>query len=311
MPVWKPKNWDNKFMGTMTLRKGLEKSRNSITVRVGQIAGLRKIAETFKRFGINDNPSPKIHSIVLGALETTLERMTMAYSIIANKGRKVTPHYIELIKDRKGNVLYRRDYTECMECKEYKHDETGNALLPIIPVSSGHIITDDATDYQITSILMGAIQRGTGQAAKIIPKVIAGKTGTSNEGKDTWFIGFTPRIVVGTYIGYDIPRSLGKSATGATVALPIFINFMNNGYKDIESVDFEIPKSINLIPVNYDTGKPSTEKGSIIEAFKANYYDTELKNLESKTQLEDFFDPFSKIQDNIILPKEDPSEEIY
>ena len=311
MPVWKPKNWDNKFMGTMTLRKGLEKSRNSITVRVGQIAGLRKIAETFKRFGINDNPSPKIHSIVLGALESTLERMTMAYSIIANKGRKVTPHYIELIKDRKGNVLYRRDYTECIECKEYKRDEAGNALLPVIPVSSGHIITDDATDYQITSILMGAIQRGTGQAAKIIPKVIAGKTGTSNEGKDTWFIGFTPRIVVGTYIGYDTPRSLGKSATGATVALPIFINFMNNGYKDIESVDFEIPKSINLIPVNYDTGKPSTEKGSIIEAFKANYYDTELKNLESKTQLEDFFDPFSKIQDNIILPKEDPSEEIY
>ncbi len=310
MPVWRPKNWDNKFMGVMTIRKGLEKSRNGATVRVGQIAGLRKVAETFKRFGINDSPSTKIPSIVLGALETTLERMTMAYSVIANKGRKVTPHYVELIKDRKGNVLYRRDYAECNECKDYKHDEAGNALPPAVPLSLGHIVTDEATSYQITSILMGAIQRGTGQGAKNIPKVMAGKTGTSNDGKDTWFVGFTPKMIVGTYIGYDAPRSLGKSATGATVALPVFINFMNNGYKDIESVDFEVPKSINLISVDYDTGKPSTEKGSIIEALKANYYNKELKNLEKK-QPDDSHDPFSKIHNDVPLQKEDSSDEIY
>ena len=309
MPIWRPKNWDNKFMGAITLRKGLEKSRNGTTVRVGQAAGLRKIAETFKRFGINDNPSTKIPSIVLGALETTLEKMTMAYSVIANKGRKVIPHYIELIKDRKGNVLYRRDYAECNECKDYKHDEAGNILPPAIPVSLGHIVTDDATSYQITSMLMGGIQRGTGQGAKNIPKIIAGKTGTTNDAKDTWFVGFTPKMIVGTYIGYDTPRSLGQRATGATVALPVFVNFMNNGYKDIESVDFEVPKSINLISVNYDTGQPSTEKGSIIEAFKANYYN-ELKDLKKEPQ-DDSHDPFSKIYNHIPLQKEDSSDEIY
>lgn len=310
MPVWRPKNWDNKFKGPMTLRKGLETSRNGTTVRVGQVAGLRKVAETFKRFGINDNPSTRVPSIVLGALETTLERMTMAYSVIANKGRKVTPHYIELIKDRKGNVLYRRDYAECNECKDYKHDEAGNALPPAVPLSLGHIVTDEATSYQITSILMGAIQRGTGIKAKKLPQVIAGKTGTSNDGKDTWFIGFTPKMIVGTYIGYDIPRSLGPHATGSTVALPVFINFMETGYKDVKSVDFEVPKSINLISVNYDTGKPSTEKGSIIEAFKANYYDKELNNLEKK-QLDESPDPFSKIYNDAPIEQKDSSDEVY
>ncbi len=310
LPIWRPKNWDNKFMGSMTLRKGLEKSRNGVTVRVGQIAGLKKIAETLKRFGINDNPSTKIPSIVLGALETTLERMTIAYSIIANKGRKVTPHYIELIKDRKGNVIYRRDYAECNECKDYKHDEAGNALPPLIPLSLGHIISDEATSYQITSILMGAIQRGTGRQASKLPQIIAGKTGTSNDGKDTWFIGFTPKMIVGTYIGYDIPKSLGKSATGATIALPVFVNFMETGYKDIKSVDFEVPKSINLISVNYETGKPSTEKGSIIEAFKANYYDKELNNLEKK-QSDESYDSFSKLYNDIPLENVDSSDELY
>jgi len=310
LPIWRPKNWDNKFMGSMTLRKGLEKSRNGVTVRVGQIAGLKKIAETLKRFGINDNPSTKIPSIVLGALETTLERMTIAYSIIANKGRKVTPHYIELIKDRKGNVIYRRDYAECNECKDYKHDEAGNPLPPLIPLSLGHIISDEATSYQITSILMGAIQRGTGRQASKLPQIIAGKTGTSNDGKDTWFIGFTPKMIVGTYIGYDIPKSLGKSATGATIALPVFINFMETGCKDVKSVDFEVPKSINLISVNYETGKPSTEKGSIIEAFKVNYYDKELNNLEKK-QSDKSYDSFSKLYNDIPVENVDSSDELY
>lgn len=273
MPVWRPKNFDRAFAGPMTLRKGLEKSRNTITVRVGQVAGLKKVSETFQRFGINDNPS-KVPSIVLGALETTLERMTMAYSAIANRGRKTTPHYIELIKDRKGNVLYRRDYAECSQCKDFRRDTNGAPLPPEIPVSLGQLITDEATSYQITSILMGAIQRGTGQAAKSIPKVIAGKTGTSNDAKDTWFIGFTPRAVIGTYIGYDTPRSLGRKVSGATFALPVFIKFMNDGYKDIPSVDFVVPDSISLVPVNYETGQVFSGKGAIMEAFKNENYHT-------------------------------------
>lgn len=312
MPVWKPKNWDNSFMGSMTLRRGLEKSRNTITVRVGKVAGITKIAETLKIFGINDNPA-KVPSIVLGALETTLERMTMAYSIFANKGRKVTPHYIELIKDRKGNVLYRRDYAECIECKDYKKDVNDNPLPPTIPTSLGQIVADDATCYQITSILAGAIQNGTGQAAKVLQKVIAGKTGTSNDGKDTWFVGFTPRMLVGTYIGYDTPRSLGKRATGATVALPLFIEFMKNGYKDIPSIDFEAPDSVQLISVDHLTGQPSTGKGSIMEAFRIKNYDPSTSKEEpnsSSIEEQDNFDPFSKIQNN--EPETyDPSDEVY
>ena len=327
MPVWKPKNWDNSFMGSMTVRRGLEKSRNTITVRVGKIAGVSKIAETLKIFGINDNPA-KVPSIVLGALETTLERMTMAYSIFANKGRKVTPHYIELIKDRKGNVLYRRDYAECVECRDYKKDVSGNPLPPIIPTSVGQIVADDAACYQITSILAGAIQNGTGQAAKVLQKVIAGKTGTSNEGKDTWFIGFTPKILVGTYIGYDTPKTLGKRATGATVALPVFIEFMKNGYKDVPSVDFEVPDSVELISIDHHTGQVSTGKGSIMEAFRKKNYErlenndkahddethygreTQLPDEIVEVQEEDSFDPFLKINTNG-LETHDPSQEVY
>ena len=312
MPVWKPKNWDNSFMGSMTLRRGLEKSRNTITVRVGKVAGITKIAETLKIFGINDNPA-KVPSIVLGALETTLERMTMAYSIFANKGRKVTPHYIELIKDRKGNVLYRRDYAECTECKDYQKDVNGKPIPPMIPTSLGQIVADEATCYQITSILAGAIQNGTGQAAKVLQKVIAGKTGTSNDGKDTWFVGFTPKMLVGTYIGYDTPRSLGKRATGATVALPLFIEFMKNGYKDIPSVDFEAPDSVQLISVDHLTGQPSTGKGSIMEAFRIKNYEPSTNKEEpesSSIEEQDSFDPFSKIQNN--EPETyDPSDEVY
>lgn len=266
--VWKPKNWDNKFFGLITLRQGLEKSRNCTTVRLGQLVGLKKITETFKRFGINDNPSEEIPSIVLGSLETTVKRMTIAYSIIANKGKKVAPHYIELIKDRKGKILYRRNQNECNECKNYQYDKSKNPLPPIIPFPLSHVITNEETSYQIISILMGVIQRGTGRKANRISQIIAGKTGTSNDGKDAWFVGFTPEITIGTYIGYDIPKSLGNKATGSSIALPIFVHFMEKGYKDIRSIDFEVPKSIDLISIDYNTGKPSIDQGSITEAMK-------------------------------------------
>ena len=265
------------------------------------------MVEIIKRFGINDNPLA-VHSIVLGALETTLSRMTVAYSIIANKGRRVEPHYIELIKDRKGNVIYKRDYTDCSECKSYMIDDDGQIIPPRIFTKKSAIVTDDASNYQITSLMMGGIQRGTGQRAKRIKKIIAGKTGTTNLAKDAWFMGFTPKIVVGTYIGYDNPRSLGKRASGASVALPVFVHFMKNGYKDIPSIDFVVPKSINLAYVNHETGKPSSEKGAILEAFKVNDYnpmfeDTEqfINNLPDQSE----HDPFTKIQE------QDTSQELY
>lgn len=269
LPNWKPKNYNGDFLGPMTLRQGLEKSRNTITVRLSQTIGLKKIIETIKRFGISENP-PKVPSIVLGALETTLENMTNAYGIIANKGKKISPHYIEVIKDRKGNVIYKRDYSECRECKILHVNDNNEYLPPTLPVAQSLNITDVETSYQITSILKGSVERGTSKKAQVLGKIIAGKTGTTNDSMDVWFIGYTPHIVVGTYVGYDNPRSLGKKATGATVTLPIFIDFMASAYKNTTSIDFEIPDGIKLIPLDYRTGKISNSPTAIMEAFKIN-----------------------------------------
>ena len=305
LPLWKPKNYEDNFLGPVTMRMGLEKSRNTITVRVGQFAGWQKVADTIKRFGINNNPKV-VPSMVLGALETTLSRMTVAYSIIANNGRQVEPHYIELIKDRKGNVIYKRDYTECPECKAYMLDNEGKILPPDITIPPGRAITDEASSYQITSLMMGGIQRGTGRGAKNVGQIIAGKTGTTNKAKDAWFMGFTPKIVVGTYVGHDIPKSMGKRVSGASIALPIFVHFMQNGYKDEPSVDFIVPDSIALSMVDYTTGKPSTEKDAILEAFKVNNYNPALNVVPNEvTRGQQEHDPFANIQ------KQDTSQELY
>jgi penicillin-binding protein 1A len=268
-------------------------------VRVSQFAGLNKVAEIIRRFGINENV-PLVPSMVLGAIETTLSQMTIAYGIIANGGKYIEPHFIELIKDRKGNVIYKRDYTECPECKNYKIDVAGTPLPPGINKADTKIITDEATSYQVTSLLMGGIQRGTSVKAKHLTQIIAGKTGTTNKAKDTWFMGYTPKIVVGTYIGYDSPKSLGNRVSGATIALPVFVDFMKNGYGNVPPIEFPIPDSIRLVSVDYETGLPSTGKGSIVEAFKVNSYDPLLDSEQEK-----LFNPFDKIQGS------DSSEEYY
>ncbi len=304
LPLWKPKNYEDNFLGPVTMRMGLEKSRNTVTVRVGKFSGWQKVADTMKRFGINDNPRV-VPSIVLGALETTLSKMTIAYSIIANNGRQVEPHYIELIKDRKGNVIYKRDYTECPECKSYMLDNDGKILPPAITTPQGRSITDEASSYQITSLMMGGIQRGTGRGAKQVTQIIAGKTGTTNKAKDAWFMGFTPKIVVGTYVGHDTPKTMGKRVSGASIALPIFVHFMQNGYKDEPSVDFIVPDSIILGMVDYNTGKPSTEKDAILEAFKINGYNPALDDSPEliEGQLLEH-DPFANIK------KENTSQDV-
>ncbi len=318
LPLWTPKNFTNDFVGPMTMRKGLEKSRNIITIKVGKFVGWEKIANIIKRFGINDNPMI-FPSIVLGALETTLSKMTMAYSAIANNGYKVEPHYIELIKDRKGNIIYKRDYTECNECQNYKIDSENKILPPSINNLAPIITNDDnknklkidqASNYQIISLMMGGVQRGTSRGARHIKQIMAGKTGTTNQAKDTWFMGFTPKIVVGTYIGYDDPKTLGNRESGASVALPVFVNFMQNGYKDEPSVDFIVPDSIELAMVDPDTGELSTKKNSIIEAFKidndqSNYKPTKIldnldnldnnDNLYKENHLNEEFSPFNRI----------------
>ncbi len=300
MPSWRPKNYEGKFLGEITMRTGLEKSRNLITVRVATAVGLTKIVDIIKRFGINNEPK-KVYSMVLGSIETTLSRMTNAYAIIANGGKKVEPHFVELIKDRNGKIIYRRDDRECLSCNV--SDANLDIAILEIPKEDIYRVTDEASDYQITSFLTGAIDRGTGYAAKKLGKIIGGKTGTSNDSKDTWFVGFTPKIVVGSYVGYDTPKELGKRATGSNVVLPIFIDFMSNAYKDEPSLPFKVPDSIKLIAVDRATGK-ITPSGTVIEAFKVN----NVQMLENEDMIDnhdnnDIFD--------YVPSKEDQSQEIY
>ena len=267
MPVWRPKNYKGDFLGRITMRTGLEKSRNLITVRIANAVGLDKVSDMIKRFGINDNPK-QVYSMVLGSIETTLIRMSAAFGAIANQGKKLEPHFIELIRDRNGKIIYKYDETICNHClvedANLKNPQTPSFENTKKPIQ----VVDEATDYQITSMLQGVIERGTGQAAKKLGKIIAGKTGTSNDSKDTWFIGFTPKIVVGTYVGYDLPKTLGKSANGASIALPIFIDFMQNGDSDTPSIAFQTPNSIELRDVNQFTGEYQAGAHSIKEAFK-------------------------------------------
>ncbi|ABV73943.1 Penicillin-binding protein 1A family [Rickettsia canadensis str. McKiel] len=300
MPSWRPKNYEGKFLGEITMRTGLEKSRNLITVRVATAVGLTKIVDIIKRFGINNEPK-KVYSMVLGSIETTLARMTNAYAIIANGGKKVKPHFVELIKDRNGRIIYRRENRKCPSC--IVSDSNLDTAILEIPKEDVYRVTDEASDYQITSFLIGAIDRGTGYAAKKLGKIIGGKTGTSNDSKDTWFVGFTPKIVVGSYVGYDTPRTLGQRATGSNVVLPIFIDFMSNAYKDEPVLPFKVPDSIKLLAVDRATGK-ITPNGSVIEAFKIN----NIQMLENEDMIDnrdnnDIFDYVPSIKDQ--------SQEIY
>lgn len=301
LPIWRPKNYKGDFLGTITMRKGLEKSRNLVTVRVAQAIGLNKVAELIKRFGINNEPK-KLYSMVLGSLETTLEKMTTAYAIIASSGKKVTPHFVELVKDRNGKIIYRRDHRECELCM-VGNSELNNPTIPELPQLQQRMITDEASNYQILSFLMGVVERGTATAAKKLGKIIAGKTGTTNDSRDTWFIGFTPCLVVGTYIGYDTPKDMGKRETGSSVALPVFIDFMENAYKDVPSLPFKKPESIKLVAVDPETGSSSNSKKAILEAFKIN-------NTAPETELDDSNSDDSDIFE--YLPEEqDQSAEIY
>ena len=303
LPIWSPKNDNGLFMGPITLRKGLEKSRNLVTIRVGQYAGLGKVAALIRRFGITDSPK-LVHSMVLGAIETSLDKMTIAYGIIANGGKKIEPQFIELIKDRKGNIIYKRDYTECTHCKKYgTKQELKDELPPHVHKPAANILIDEATNYQVISLLKGGIERGTGFAAKSLPYIIAGKTGTTNQAKDVWFVGFTPKLVVGTYLGYDNPKSLGDKAFGSVYALPVFVHFMNNGYK-FPSRDFDVPDSIRFEYVDPNTGEPSVEQNAITEAFKIDGYDPNI-SLKNDEAIEGHISPITNMEEL------DNSDEVY
>jgi penicillin-binding protein 1A len=266
--VWRPENYEGKFYGPSTLRFGIERSRNVMTVRLAQDIGMPMIGEYAKRFGIYDNPNPYI-SFVLGAGETTLLRMTAAYAMFDNGGRKITPTLIDRIQDRYGRTVYRHDQRECRGCSSQAWNDTQTE--PTL-VDKRERVLDPMTAYQITSMMEGVVQRGTAAGAgfqKEVGKPIAGKTGTTNEEKDAWFIGFSPEMVVGVYIGYDKPRHLGRGGTGGQLAAPIVKDFLKVALADRPAVPFRVPTGIKLIRVNPRTGmRAGPGEQGIMEGFK-------------------------------------------
>jgi penicillin-binding protein 1A len=266
MGVWRPENYSNgKYAGPATLRFGIEQSRNLMTVRLAQDIGMPLIGEYAKRFGIYDS-LPNYLSYSLGAGETTVLRMVTAYAMIANGGRRVTATMIDRIQDRYGRTVYKHDQRECRGCDAKKWENQPEPGL----IDRREQVLDPLTAYQITEIMEGVIQRGTATVVREVGKPIAGKTGTTNDEKDTWFIGFTPDLAVGVYMGYDKPRHLGRNATGGHLSAPIAKDFFKAALADKPAMPFRVPPGIKLIRVDVKTGQragPGTT-GVILEAFK-------------------------------------------
>lgn len=269
LPKWKPVNYSKKFYGLMTLRQGIEKSRNLMTVRLAQDVGMDKVADYAKKFGVNDR-LPHLLATSLGAAETHVVDMARAYAIMVNGGKNVKPYFIEQIQDRYGRNLLKQDKRECENCNV---DAWGEGQeIPQLSDNREQII-DPLTAYQMVSILEGVATRGTAARLRGIGKHLAGKTGTSNKNQDAWFVGFSPDLVVAVYVGFDEPRTLGRVETGAAAALPIFNNFMREALANQPDIPFRIPTGIKLVRINHDTGKPATpaDKSVIVEALKPDF----------------------------------------
>lgn len=265
--VWRPENYNkDRSYGPTTLRIGIEKSRNQMTVRLAQDMGMPLITEYSRRFGIYDDLMPVL-SMSLGAGETTLLRMATAYSMLVNGGKKVHATLIDRIQDRWGRAIWRHDDRPCGQCNAAEYD--GALLEPEIPDERRQIV-DPHTAYQITSMLEGVVKRGTARSLKKLNLTLAGKTGTTNEEKDAWFIGFSPDLVVGVFVGYDTPRAMGKGQTGGQVAAPVFGNFMKTALADKPPIPFRVPPGLKLVSVNLKTGLRASpgDTTAILEAYK-------------------------------------------
>ena len=264
---WKPDNYGNKFYGKSTLRSGVEQSRNLMTVRLTQSIGNQKILEFAKNLKIYENPK-NLLSYSLGAGETTLINLTNAYSIFVNGGKIFEPSLIDLIQDENGKVIFKNNVYECKNCDEIASDIT---QFPTIENDKKNII-DNSTAYQMVSILQGVVERGTAKKMRNSRIPIAGKTGTTNNNMDAWFIGFTPDLIIGVYVGFDEPDNLGKFETGAKAALPVFEDIIKKLPKKNISPFFKVSPGINLIKINNITGtmSPIDAGSSILESFKSN-----------------------------------------
>ncbi len=265
LKTWKPENYGKKFYGPSTLRTGIEKSRNLMTVRIAQKVGFEEISKMTKNFGIYDDV-PELLSVSLGAAETTLIQLTNAYCTFVNGGKKVSPKFIDRIQDRRGKTIFNADKRKCIGCKEisYLKEE-----IPTIENNNEQIISPE-TAYQVTSMLEGVVKRGTGRKLRNLNLILAGKTGTTNKNMDAWFLGFTSKLVIGVYVGFDEPKTLGKYETGAKAALPVFKKFVEKTVRKNDALPFKVPKNISLALVDAETGlQPNANSKKIIyESFK-------------------------------------------
>ncbi len=275
---WSPTNYSNKFYGLSTMRLGLEKSRNLMTIRLAQTIGIESIVDTAKRLNIVEDIDPVL-SMALGAGETTLEKLTVAYATLVNGGKKISPSLIDRIQNRNGETIEKHDNRLCINCKIKELDIS---LEPKIVNSQDQII-NPVHAYQVVSMLEGAVLRGTGKKVSVIKKPLAGKTGTTNESNDTWFIGFSPDLVTGVYVGFDTPKSLGVRETGASVASPIFRDFMYLALENEKGTPFRIPSKARLVKINLETGNlaKKNDKNVILEAFAPNSQIKDYNNQKS------------------------------
>ena len=260
---WKPENYGKKFYGPTTLRKGIEYSRNLMTVRIAKTLGLNKIMDLSTKLEVYED-IPELLSVSLGAAETSLINLTAAYASFVNGGKKINPNLINRIQDRRGKTIFKLENKKCVGCDKFLNQ---SEVYPIIKNENEQVISEE-TAYQMTSILQGAVERGTAKKLKDLKVPLAGKTGTTNNNYDAWFIGFTSNLVIGVYVGFDAPKTLGKYETGSKAALPIFKDFVKNALFKEDFKEFKIPKGIYLTSLNYDTGLKASigKKNTIIEA---------------------------------------------
>ena len=270
---WKPANYSNKFYGPSPMRLGIEKSRNLMTVRLAQTVGIEKVAQYAERLGVMEN-IPRQLSMSIGAGETTLLKMVTAYAMIVNSGKQITPTLIDRIQDRNGNTVFRHDTRDCEDCRNVIWE----GQQPPQPPDTRAEVLDPRTAYQMVSMLQGVVERGTGIRIRAVGKPLAGKTGTTNQSLDTWFIGFSPDLAVGVFIGFDEPKPLGGKETGSSVAVPVFRDFMAAALENQPAIPFRVPPGIRLVRVNAATGVVAQrgDKSVILEAFKPGTEPTQL-----------------------------------
>lgn len=249
---WKPSNYSDRFYGPTPMRVGIEKSRNLMTVRLAQNIGMEHVIDYAQRLNVIDNMPPLL-AMSLGSAETTLMRITAAYAMLVNGGKRIKPSLIDRIQDRNGRAVFRHDERDCPGCRVEQWD---NGRVPQLP-DEREPVADPRHAYQIVSMLQGVVDRGTGARVKKVGKPLGGKTGTTNESFDTWFVGFSPDLAVGVFVGFDEPRTLGPKETGSSAASPIFRDFMMEALADAPATPFRVPPGLSLVRINAETGLPA------------------------------------------------------